>query len=93
MIYRIVSVYLVFLLVIIALFVIFVLSGCTTVDADINTGKISVWTFMTSRQDVTIEHLADGTVRWQTSRSDADSSLAKAVLNMSQLAVEAAKVP
>lgn len=66
------------------------LCGCTVVSADLQTGKIDVLTFATSRQDVVIEHLADGTARWSAKQSDPDAELAEALLNLSKVV---AKIP
>lgn len=69
------------------------LGGCTIVDADTATGKVSVWTLMTSRQDVTVERLPDGTARWTAQESRADTSAASTALNLSAALATAAGAP
>ena len=75
------------------LLVILLVSGCTYVNADTEKGVVQVFTFMTSRQDVIVERLPDGTSRWTAKRSDADANLAEAILNVSRVAVKAAGSP
>jgi hypothetical protein len=69
------------------------LCGCTTVSADVQNGTVTVYTFLTSRQDVVVESLPDGTSRWVAKQSDANSSLADALLNISKVAAKGAGVP
>ncbi len=68
------------------------LSSCTYVNADISNGTIDVWTFMTSRQDVVISRDENGAVTWKASRSDADSTIAQAALNVTKIAAKASGV-
>lgn len=60
------------------------LSGCTSVSADLNNGQVTVITFMTARQDVVVEHLADGTSRWSAKQSDPETAFAETLLNLSR---------
>ncbi len=73
--------------------VIAALSGCTIVQGDASTGKISVYTLMTSRKDVTIEHHPDGTAVWKATESAADTSTATTALNLSAALARAAGAP
>lgn len=68
-------------------------AGCTTVTADLNTGTVSVWTFLTSRQDVNIGRDADGSIRWTAKESNANADLAAALLNATSVAAKLAGAP
>lgn len=72
--------------------ILLVLSSCTWVTADLNNGTIDVLTFMTSRQDVVISKDENGAVTWKASRSDADSTIAQAALNVTKIAAKASGV-
>jgi hypothetical protein len=68
-------------------------SGCTSVTADLETGKVTVITFATTRQDIDIGRSADGSVYWKAASSEPNMALANALLNMSKVAAKATGVP
>jgi len=67
--------------------ILLLLTGCTAVQADMNTGQVTVVTFATSRQDIDIGRGADGSVYWKAASSDTDKALSEAVLNLSKALV------
>jgi hypothetical protein len=67
----------------VSLAAILALANCTIVTGDAQTGQIAVYTLMTSRQDVTVERLPDGTARWKAAESKADTTAATTALNLS----------
>lgn len=69
------------------------LAGCTYVTADLNTGTVEVWTFLTSRQDVNIGRDSDGSIRWTAKESNANADLAAALLNATSVAAKLAGAP
>lgn len=81
------------LLAILGLAVVCALSACTIVTGDAATGKIAVYTLMTSRKDVTIEHHPDGTAVWRATESAADTSASTTALNLSAALARAAGAP
>lgn len=68
------------------------LTSCTYVEVDLTSQKATVLTFMTARQDVVIERLADGTVRWSTKKSDPETQWAQSILNMTEVVAKTAGV-
>ena len=68
-------------------------ASCTYVSVDPVSGQAQVYTVMTSRQDVRITRSADGAISWEAGNSNADATLAKALLNTSAAAARLAGAP
>ncbi len=68
-------------------------SGCTVVNADLEHNTVSVYTLLTSRQDVVVGCDAAGNCLWTAKQSDANSALAESLLNITRVAAKAAAVP